>query len=393
MNVLVDDSIESLRADFSNGIYFYCNPFTSPDQTHYPHNPVCLAEGLRQLGIPVYSNVDAWQVSANDPTYLFRHEPDLKPSQCSAIVLDQGWIDVAKNEIPSDVFEPDRSYATVYIDGSDGAITTSWRPGFRQFDLVLKIHMIEGLRYPDNFTPWVFGLSQRMMNYIEAEQGQTCHQKFHVNFRNTKNQHSLRSWMYRSFLKKIESILEVEEWYESFTPDESTYIGVQRYNDDTLYWMQTGRRHNPAYYKMLGQSLACACFGGFFVMPSFYSYATPFSVFSKRIFSKWVVPTSTIIQWDSWRLWESLFAGCASFHADFDKYRFALPVKPENWTHYVGVDCSNPQAAVERIANEPDILHTIGQNGRQWVLEHYAPLPTAIRFLQMLRQRRSPSTG
>jgi len=87
------------------------------------------------------------------------------------------------------------------------------------------------------------------------------------------------------------------------------------------------------------------------------------------------------MQWDSWRLWESLAAGCVTFHVDFEKYGLYPPVMPENWRHYVGIDLNKIQEAVERIAAEPQLLENISLQARRWAIEHYSPVPTALRFL------------
>jgi hypothetical protein len=374
------------KHQFSKGIYFYCTSPTSPEKTHYPHNPVCLAEGCRELGIPVYSNVTNWQISVNNKEHLFTHNPDIQPSDCSVVVLDQGWIDVDKKPLPADLFQAGRNYLTVYIDLSDGAITSSWKPEFRQFDYILKTHMLEGYQYPANFHPWFFGISNRMVAYLQdALDSRQRKRNFLITFRNTLNQHSLRKWMYQVLTDQMATTLEIDEWSDDFGLSQISNESMD-IDNDALYWKQTGRRHNPYYYLALKGSLTSACFGGFFSLPFFKNHATKTGVLSKRLLSKWTVPTSTIVQWDSWRLWESFAAGCVSIHADFDQYHFALPVKPENWKHYIGVNCNHPKTTVERMLDKPDMLHTIAEQGQKWAIEHYSPLPTTIRFLTLLQQ-------
>ncbi|WP_347237749.1 glycosyltransferase [Sphaerospermopsis sp. FACHB-1194] len=96
---------------------------------------------------------------------------------------------------------------------------------------------------------------------------------------------------------------------------------------------------------------------------------------------------STIVQWDSWRFWESLAAGCVTFHLDFDKYGLDIPVMPENWRHYIGIDLDNVPAAIDRIVDEPEILEKIALEGRRWAIENYSPVPTALRFLETIYQQ------
>lgn len=102
----------------------------------------------------------------------------------------------------------------------------------------------------------------------------------------------------------------------------------------------------------------------------------------KRILTELSLKTNRVVQWDSWRFWESLAAGCATFHLDFEKYGLTLPVMPENWRHYIGVDLDNISDTVDRIADEPGIIERVATEGRQWALKHYRPVATAIRFLE-----------
>ena len=73
-----------------------------------------------------------------------------------------------------------------------------------------------------------------------------------------------------------------------------------------------------------------------------------------------------------------------TFHVDLDKYGITLPVMPENWRHYIGIDLDNFEETVQRIATEPGILEYISRSGSQWAIEHYSPVPTAIRFLETI---------
>jgi hypothetical protein len=154
-----------------------------------------------------------------------------------------------------------------------------------------------------------------------------------------------------------------------------------------LQWQQTGGRHYPSYYNRLKKSLACACFGGFFLPFWAKNSGSLINRYSQTLMGKMMLKSNTIVQWDSWRLWESLVAGCTTFHLDFTKYGVSLPVMPENWRHYIGIDLDNVQAAVDRIADEPEILEKIAKEGREWAIANYSPVPTALRFLETIYQQ------
>jgi hypothetical protein len=104
---------------------------------------------------------------------------------------------------------------------------------------------------------------------------------------------------------------------------------------------------------------------------------------------KLMLKSHTIVQWDSWRFWESLAAGCVTFHLDFEKYGIDLPVMPENWRHYIGIDLDNVQATIDRITANPEILEYIAQEGRSWAIKNYSPVPTALRFLEIVSQKQT----
>ncbi|TVQ02372.1 MAG: glycosyltransferase family 1 protein [Balneolaceae bacterium] len=90
-----------------------------------------------------------------------------------------------------------------------------------------------------------------------------------------------------------------------------------------------------------------------------------------------------ILQYDSWRFWESLASGCVTLHADLEKYGAILPVMPKNGKHYIGIDFSDLNNSLKRV-EELHKYEEIGFNGRKWVLEHYSPEKIAKRFLNLI---------
>jgi hypothetical protein len=88
-----------------------------------------------------------------------------------------------------------------------------------------------------------------------------------------------------------------------------------------------------------------------------------------------------LIQWDSWRFWEGLAAGCLVFNLDLPHYGVQLPVMPENFVHYIGVRPDSAGEAFARLDREPGLAARIAAQGRAWALEHYTPAALARRFL------------
>jgi hypothetical protein len=337
------------------------------------HCLICLAEGFRELGIPFFSNTNYWQESP-EPKYLIQQDTNITPDDCSVVIVTHNWFTV-NLPLPKNLFHPNRKYITVYIDGEDGDRTYVERPEFRQFDFILRNHFNHHLTYGENFYPWPFGLNYRILQELEQIPSfQDRNQHLLVNYRHwITNTHSVRQITSSQFIPSLEKILPAHNYIDNEKPTDSYHYH---------HWKQSGGRHHPNYYKRLKNSVGCAAFGGFFVPSWFKNPGSLESRFGKRVFSKLKLKSNTVVQWDSWRLWESLAAGCVTFHLDFEKYGFSLPIMPKNWHHYIGIDLDNIQETVDRIA--PEILEEISTAGRCWALENYTPVPIAIAFLKTI---------
>ena len=90
------------------------------------------------------------------------------------------------------------------------------------------------------------------------------------------------------------------------------------------------------------------------------------------------------VQWDSFRFWEALAAGSVTFNIDLERYGVVLPVMPENWRHYVGVNLENVDEAIKRLEADPDLLRRVAEEGRRWAIENYSPRCAAERMLALI---------
>jgi hypothetical protein len=369
-----------MSLNFDGKVFFYCVPADYSDYDNpYPHMAVCLAEGFKELGIEFYSNVDYWKTSSGD--YLFRYNPEVRAEDCSIVVLNHEWSHFSFKPLPEVFLKKNSNCITVYLDADDGSITRSWQPEYRLFDYIFKAHFNNRYKYPSNFHPWAFGLSNRIIKELEVLQKSQNERNRHilVSFRPTARfNHSLRIYVYKKFLPSIQHVLPYKIQIENYDPKGE----IEAYHH--IQWLQTHGRHVPKYYQLLKQSAACACFGGFFVTPYPLDHSFRSSRMLKRVLSVTGLKTNRIVQWDSWRFWESLAAGCASFHVDLNQYGCLLPVMPENWKHYVGVDLDNNQATIDMINSDSSILERIGNEGRLWAMKNYSPRPTAERFLNTI---------
>ncbi|BAZ17317.1 hypothetical protein NIES4071_91950 [Calothrix sp. NIES-4071] len=363
-------------ANFNQRVYFYVGsePDSSKPAEHvgYPHLLIALAEGLKTLGIEVYSNNSYWRLSQDSEEYLFSKNPSISHEDCSIVVFG----DVFSTNIitPEQLFHKNRKYITVALEDCDGSRTFSSKPEYRKADIVLKAHFNSKLKFPSNVYPWAFGLSERIIKATSNNLNfQDREKKLLINFRHNKFAHSVRKTVDKELASEIAPIIPLDKSIDTHPPT-NPY--------DYWLWQRTGRRHNPNYYQRLKHTAACAAFGGFFVPEFPEDPTTIISRVFKAAYSQLGLKSNRIIQWDSWRLWESLASGCATFHVDFEKYGCQLPVMPENWRHYIGIDLDNIQFAISRIRSEPEILEKVSIEGKLWALEHYSPTATAIRFLK-----------
>ncbi|MEL6909105.1 MAG: glycosyltransferase family 1 protein [Cyanobacteria bacterium J06648_1] len=348
------------------------------DNAYFQDLIINLATGMQQLGIKYYASNNYWRLDPQSDRFLLESDPDVTHHDCDVVVVERQWYE-KYGALPEDLFLANRQYKTVYLDCEDGIAgirTAAWLPEFRQFDFILRTHYANHTKYPPNVYPWAFGLSARVLQELaQPVDFQDKQPQVLVNFRHKKFTHSLRRYVQKHFVPQLEQHFTVDT-----SSDDPTVVEPDPYH--YLQWVQTGRRHYPSYYRRLQESAACACFGGFFLAPGIADYQDPMAYYSAKIIGELGIKTKRIGQWDSWRFWESMVAGCITLHVDFEKYGFELPVMPENWKHYVGIDLDNIAESIARIAAQPELLKSISATGRDWAIKHYAPQPTAIRFLE-----------
>ena len=356
-------------------IYFYTVEEGTPEKAYFQDLIINLATGFKNLGIKYYASNNYWQLSPKSDRFLIESTPEVSHQDCDIVILERQYYE--KNGcLPQGLFAPGRQYKTVYLDCNDGIRTLSWLPEFKDFDFIFKTHYSSHTKYPDNFYPWAFGLSQRVLTELENEVSWSEKQKsLLVNFRNQKFSHSLRSYIQKTFVSQIKEVMPLNT-----SSDKASAFPQDAYH--YLHWSQTGRRHYPNYYRRLLNSQACACFGGFFLAPWYTDSRERIAYYLAKIISMSGIKTNRIGQWDSWRFWESMAAGCVTLHVDFKKYGFILPVMPENWRHYIGIDLDNISESITRIADQPELLERISTEGRAWAIANYAPTATASRFLK-----------
>jgi len=367
-------------------VYFFCRD----NETAYQDDVVVLADGLRQLGVEVYGNCNYWRQSPGPEDWLVRHDPNITPDDCDIVAVSGAWVRwidsdfrVTNSPLPPDLFKPGRRYRTAYLDLDDGYETPSWKPEFAAFDAVFRAKYNERCHHPANHHPWVLGINTRMivstnraLPWVERKR------EVLVNFGASHPYvHSARAQAGPPFLAAARPYFAIND-----QRDDLTVAPADPY--DWLMWEQTQHRHSRDYYERLKTAQSIVAFCGELIPPA--PFHPPYLVGGRRAqLSRRYYDTLAwfdsrpprLIQWDSWRFWEGLAAGCLVFNLDLPHYGVLLPVMPVPFVHYVPIRAGKPTEAFARLAADPGLAERIATEGRTWAMQHYAPRPLAERFL------------
>ena len=368
-------------------IYFLISDFPNV----YDDGIIYLAEGLKELNISFYSNKDYWKINT-DGDFLFNNKPEISPQDCDLVILSNMWTQYIDNTtfkeyaqpLPGWLFQPSRQYTTVYIDNMDGYKTFSYYEAARQFDIILRPKKnSRTFNYP-NIYPWVLGYQNRIIKErldIPVEKKEFA---IAVNFYFSHHFiHQLRALAE----KKILSAIKPELLNRVITGKDAPNNAYSN-----LMWTQTSKLHNPAYYNNLEKTLMVAAFCGEMIPalppdPSVYLAGGNKARIKKHLFtflSCFTKIPERIIQWDSWRFWETLALRSVPIHIDIEKYGGELPVMPQNWVHYIGIDLENIKRDTERILEDKKAVYNIAFEGNKWAMENYSAKASARRLINML---------
>lgn len=372
-------------------VYFYCRN----EPGNLQEDVITLAEGLQELGIPFSGNCNYWLQSAKPGDYLIKHDLDIRPEDCDVVVVSYTWpywvrmktFDLVRRPLPEGLFKKGRGHTTVFMDNHDGYRTVSWEPEFRQFDLILRSKLNKRAWHPENMKPWVLGFTNRILKAVEGQLPFEDRRRVAlVNFgASHPYPHGTRQKANEHFLPSLRKFLPIDA-----TKDDLTIAPGDAYGK--LMWEQTGERYSPSYYQRLGASQCVACFCGELIPPMPWRNAEQYLVggnkakLKRKFFdalAKIDPRPARSVQWDSFRAWEAWVAGCATINIDLDRYGPQLPVMPENWTHYIGVDFEQPAKALERLRDDAGLLERVARQGKEWALANYSPVQVARRLLKL----------
>jgi hypothetical protein len=345
----------------------------------YQHESVALCEGLQELGYEFFGADNYW-FEPERQTYLIKKAPENFSSDVNI------YSTFYFRAFPAEIENVDYRKINIFIDREDGLYGEWGNPKLKKFHLILRTHYNKNINYKyynKNIYPWAFGLSNRIVNAIDSTNTNEIINRTYLSFRLS---HDLRSRAVNEMSPSFEKKYPV---FNSVTIDIENKKKKIFSALDEQYWIQSGHRHDPEYYKLLNTSLFTYAFGGFLYLKPFATnrivrQLQHLTKLKKNIFGE--NPKNYFInQFDSWRLWESFYANSCPIHMDFDYWDWILPVMPQNKIHYWGVEGFDFKKSAEVLIqlNEKDILK-ITKAGKQWSLENYSSKAVAKRLIEMI---------
>ena len=335
-------TIEELR---SKGVFFH------PTVESFSYTSLCVASGLMELGIPVFSSLNFSNPQVSD----FKFTIGGDPNEAGILVIDLQEKSFM-SDFPYHVNSPHpNTHLLAICDTVDHLNYSGPIP-------VHRAHSSRLLPRRYRHFPVAFGISDKIRDYAQGFCYPEKREDVAIrNFRPSANQF-VRLSLDLGLVPLLERTIPVDRRLSS---------GSER-------WHAT-------HLDRLGKSLMCLAYGGNF-MDDYSSRMErdlePTDPRYEFLTQNKIFQAPAIIRWDSWRFWESMAMGCLTIQLDFEKYGMELPVMPENWKHYVGIAFDSLEADVERLMDERDRIPEIARAGQEWALKYYTSRPVAERFLR-----------
>jgi hypothetical protein len=311
----------------------------------------CLAEGFQELGIPIFSNFDLYPLGEAERSRWLFPRSSMPPAMAALIIGDVSELETYGKECRRVaefvISQPQRSVLLCMADSVNTLDFPFTSP-------VFVAHRTDRIRPRGNLIPWAFGLNRDVLKKIDAARLHGPRRPAFIrNFR-------------PSFSQCVRQALDL-----AFVKNLSKHFDIDSTIDD-------GGRFLPTHYSKLATSFGCLAYGGSFIE----DYSRNPYLAARGHAERWIMGDyPVIIRWDSWRFWESMASGCLTVALDFNEYGLQLPVVPENGVHYIGLRFDQLSEALGVLTDDRDRLSAIAEQGRRWVIAHYAPIPTALRFL------------
>lgn len=344
-------------------IYFYLIKANENDASKAMYKPqlLSLAEGLKQKNIPFVSNINWWKQSTNE--YLFKKT--LESIEKFDIIVVGSEIYSSNTKLPDVLTSKSKKRVVMYDWVASVFFSKLVQKKICNFHTYFYYSYSQNIKecvQNNNVLPWPIGLTNRIIEYT---------QKFIKPFKERTN---FVFWAHRNGHPIRTHVLN--NLYKVFVPNYTLYndkfCGVASEKTSTydkVLWTQTGRRHNPNYYKELCNSQIVDCCGGF--------------LYGDGSLKK---DNVKLRNWDNYKIWEAFAAGACVITLDLDYYGFKLPIMPISGVHYIGIRLDDLDSVGEKLKNKEFDFETIANNGKEWVLKNYSPESTAQHFLETLNK-------
>lgn len=377
-------------------VLFNLQPYHAPTLAHYQHAALVIAEGLKELGIEFYGNTDYWY-DHDDQEYTVKKAPN---GFVPDVELFSCWYVIRNRETFLNKVNYDR--INILLDAQDGWETPVLWKDFDDFDLILKCHVPKPFRkfkhkmpwakdlyaaYPEKTKPWNFGLSNRLIKYVDKYRSEEPQDQVLINFRMPYAVRAMSVEIIPPLIKhRFKIFNNITDSMDEMTTE-----------DQLSYWAQSGRRHNEVYFKDINQSKFTFAFCGKLID---FAIANTLGARIDRMIKRLRVKFADalglapqdnkyqiILNYGGWRLFESFLSNTVPLQMDFEYWGMEWPEMPKDGEHYISVKGLRFKDAAKRILDmSEEERQRISENGREWCLSHYAPKPVAERFLKHIAE-------
>lgn len=378
--------------NYFKSVYFHIEP-----DVIYDDAVAYLAEGLHDLGIQCFGSRNYWwdKKTASPIVKKTNIEKQFWPIIfIDYLAYQYDFIDRSgkyhsRIKVPNIDLLRKNSEVLVLIDLADGY---SDRGGDDpRIDLVFRAKFNKNCKQSEKTRPYILGVQKRVLENLPRKINSEKNKKIILDtfgFSHSYS-HGSRSW----FRYKIVPLLN----NKGISVHRKMAGSLQRgptQQKERRWWFLTRHLHNPEYYNLIKKFPMHASFCGELLPglpkdPSAILKGGNKAKIQKKaysILSKAMGLKRRLIQWDSWRFWETLSLGVAPLLYDLEKTGVLLPVMPINWVHYVGIDPDDPESSIEKLKNEWGRVPKIGCAGRAWLIKNYAPKENAKRVLSEVQR-------
>lgn len=378
-------------------VFFHLEP-----DVPYDDSISYLAEGLSDLGVECYAARDYWwdEKKASPLVKKANLQDEMWPIVfVTYLAYRYDYIDYrdSSGKVHSRIQIPDldllrkHAKALVHVDLEDGYNDRGGDDP--RIDLVFRAKFNRHCKQSAKSRPYILGVQKRILRITPRSSADRTNGSKVLDSFGFSHHFSHGSRL--MFRNRITPLLEASGIFV-VRQNAGSMTAAPQGTEEKRWWVMSRYLHNPAYYELIKEYPVHACFCGEMI-PALPHDPTPILRFGNKarlkktvykLLSNTLGRPERSIQWDSWRFWETLALGSVPLMYDLEKMGVVLPVMPQNWVHYVGIDPRDEARSVKELRHRWDELPQIAQAGRQWLLENYSPEANAKRVLREIEASR-----